>query len=248
MSIKTILIDDEESSRNVIKALLKKFCPEINIIAEAENVKDAYKLINDKQPSLIFLDIQMPGGNGFTLLKKFDKVDFDVIFVTSFDQYAINAIKYSALDYLLKPIEVDDLKQAVKRAVERQKERGSSVADVVKLLIENETAKEKQIAIHSGSKVRIVKLNEIACVEADSQYTNLYLSGGEKINSTKTLKEFEELLCEAKQFIRVNRSCVVNTIAILTYTKAEPFIITLNNGREYEMSRRKKVEVLALLR
>src|ERR1051325_3368059 len=109
MAINSIIVDDEESSRDVLNRLLIKFCPDIHIAGEAADAKTAFHLINEKKPEVVFLDIQMPTGNGFSLLKMFDKISFEVIFVTSFDQYAISAIKYSALDYLLKPVEVNDL-------------------------------------------------------------------------------------------------------------------------------------------
>ncbi|MBK9673555.1 MAG: response regulator, partial [Bacteroidetes bacterium] len=119
MTINALIIDDEVSSRNVLKQLLLKFCPEISICGESDNADKAYFLIQEKKPQLVFLDIHMPSGNGFTLLRKFDKIDFEVVFVTSFDHFAIEAIKFNALDYLLKPVEVNDLKTAVSKAEQR---------------------------------------------------------------------------------------------------------------------------------
>src|ERR1041385_8097688 len=117
--MKAILVDDEEKSRRALRNLLEKFCPEVEVCAEADGVEKAAQLIKDLKPTLVFLDIQMPTGNGFDLLKKYDSLPFEVIFVTSYDEYAINAIKFSALDYLMKPVEVDDLKKAVGKAVKK---------------------------------------------------------------------------------------------------------------------------------
>src|ERR1700752_143393 len=110
--IRTVIVDDEESSREVLRQLLGKFCPEIEIIGECSNIDEAYTIISSKKPDLVFLDVHMPTGNGFTLLKKFATIEFDIIFATSYDKYAISAVRFSALDYLVKPIEVSDLQQA----------------------------------------------------------------------------------------------------------------------------------------
>ncbi len=134
MSISVLIIDDEQSSRNVLKQLLKRFCPDVEICGEADNSEKAYQLIQDKKPQLIFLDIQMPSGNAFSLLRKFDKIDFEIVFVTSFDQFAIEAIKFNALDYLLKPVEVSDLIAAVRKTFTRIKEKQFSSIIASKLI------------------------------------------------------------------------------------------------------------------
>src|SRR5687768_7808677 len=122
MKINSIIVDDEKNSREVLQTLLAKFCPEVNIVGEAASVKDAYQIISKTNPDLVFLDIEMPMGNGFSLLQKFDTIPFSVIFITSYDHYAINAIKFSAIDYLLKPVETSELKCAVSKAISKKKE------------------------------------------------------------------------------------------------------------------------------
>lgn len=244
MKINSVIIDDEVSNRNVLKNLLGKFCPEIEILGEASNVENAYHLINLKNPDLVFLDIQMPNGNGFSLLKKFSNIPFNVIFVTSFDQYAINAIRYNALDYLLKPLEVNDLIDAVKKAKNLIAEKSNNTAQIVNLLNDaNESDLEKSLAVHDKGKVRFLKLNQISHFESEINYTHIYMISGEKIITTRILKDIDEVLEQHALFLRINKSCIVNINCIKNYSKKEPLTLTLVNGKEFEISRRKKQEV-----
>ncbi|MBL0047229.1 MAG: response regulator transcription factor [Bacteroidetes bacterium] len=247
--IKALIIDDEASSRNVLKQLLMRFCPEITVCGEASNSDIAYELILSTQPQLVFLDIQMPSGNGFSLLRKFEKIDFEIVFVTSFDQFAIEAIKFNALDYLLKPVEVADLKAAVKKTVNRINEKHFSSPLVVNLLANlRQETQEKKIPLHSSNNVRFVSIGDIIFFEADGNYTNIETGMGEKFISSKNLKEFEEMLEGITQFIRVNKSVIVNINKIASYSKAEPYILVVGKNKEFEISRRKRNEVLERLK
>lgn len=244
MKITAVLVDDEVSNRNVLKNLLNTFCPEIEVVGEANNIDMAYKVILNKKPQVVFLDIQMPNGNGFSLLKRFDQIPFQLIFVTSFDQYAITAIKYSALDYILKPIAVDELKVAVKKAAKLILEKSNNTAQVVNLL-SNSSDDEivKKITLHHKGKVRFIKVNEIVSIEGDVNYSDLFLNSGEKIVTTKTLKDMEDLLENDSSFLRISKSCIINVHYVTDYSKKEPYFLTLSNGKEFEISRRKKQEV-----
>lgn len=243
--IKALLVDDEASSRNVLKQLIFNFCPEITICGEASSVETAFDLIQSQKPQLVFLDIQMPNGNGFSLLRKFDKIEFDVVFVTGFDQFAIEAIKFNALDYLLKPVEVNELKKAVRKSLQRIQEKQSSTSLVINLLSNlNQDAEEKKIPLHTSNQVRFVSLGEILYFEANGNYSEIETMSKERFISSKNLKEFDEMLEGLNQFIRINRSVILNTKKIKAYNKSEPFIITLINGKEFEISRRKRNEVL----
>lgn len=247
MELSVVIVDDEETNRVVLCKLLEKFCPDVHVIGEASNANEAFDMINEKKPDLVLLDIQMPGGNGFSLLRRFTDIFFDVIFITSYDQYAITAIRYSVIDYLLKPVETKDLVQAIEKAEQRKGQRKGSLNEVVNVLIDNESQKEK-LALHVGNKVRVVKLNEIVCIEASSQYSIFYLKDHTKISSTKTLKELEELFAEVPDLIRISKSYIINVQCIESYSKSEPYIVTLSNGSEYEISRRKRVEVFEMLK
>lgn len=246
--IKSIIVDDEANSRKVLATLLIKFCPLIELVGEAEDVDSAYDLITSLKPDLVFLDIQMPTGSGFQLLKKFENLPFEVIFVTSFDRYAITAIKFSVLDYLLKPVEVNDLQEAVKKAGKKILENTTSQEQILTLLNNiDESNLEKKINVHVNGKVMIVKASSICIIDADSRYCHITTNTGEKFAVTKTLKEVEEFLATNPVFVRINKNAIININSIHHYSKGEPCIIELRDGRAFEVSRRKKNEVLSRL-
>jgi len=155
-----IIIDDEPSGRIVLKELLVKFCPNVEVLGEAENIIEAYAEIKKKNPDFILLDIQMPGGNGFELLKKFEVIDFEVVFTTSYEKYAISAIKFSALDYLLKPVDVPDLLASIEKVKKTREEKQNNQPLIVNLLNNlDETNTEKKLALHHQDKVKLLNLS-----------------------------------------------------------------------------------------
>lgn len=244
-----LVVDDEANSRNVLKKLLDTVSDNINVIDTAADVEEAYMKIQAYKPQLVFLDIQMPKSNGFNLLKKFEQIPFEVIFVTSYDKYAINAIKFSALDYLLKPIEVDDLKNAVNKAIKTIEDKENKDALIVNLLHNLETdVPEKKIALHANDKVKMISELNIIYIEGDRRYCNIYTTADEKFTTAKYLQDFEEYFNDTSSFIRINRSFIVNAKHIKQYSKGEPFIIEMIDGRSFEVSRRKKAEVLEKLK
>ncbi|MBX7053020.1 MAG: LytTR family DNA-binding domain-containing protein [Flavobacteriales bacterium] len=244
MLIRAVLIDDEASNRDVLRKLLTRFCPEVEIVGEAAHANAGYELIHKVKPDLVFLDIQMPQGNAFSMLNKFSTIDFRIIFVTSYDQYAVKAIKFSALDYLLKPVEVDDLIQAVERAKSTIIKTENQTSQVVHLLNNaKEVELEKSLAIHDRGKVRFIRIGDIAFMESDVNYAIIHLQNGEKIVTSRILKELEEVLEDYKLFLRINKSCIVNVNCVTQYSKKEPYTLTLKGGQEFEISRRKKQEV-----
>lgn len=248
-TITTIVVDDERNSRIVLKSLLRNFAKEVEVIGEADNVADAFELIKSKNPKLVFLDIQMPKANGFALLKKYETLPFEVVFVTSYDQYAIDAIKFSALDYLLKPIEVSDLRMAVAKAVKRIEEKNNNRAQIINLLHNiNTTTNEHKVAVHIGETVKFIEEKDIVYIEAEGSYSNVFVITGERYTTTRSLKDYEEYFGEESSFVRVHRSCLMNSKHIKTYSKGDPFIIELVNEKVFEVPRRKKAEVLDKLR
>jgi two-component system LytT family response regulator len=243
-AISCIIIDDEASGRIVLKELLSKFHKDIHIAGEAGTIEDAYREITSKKPDLIFLDIQMPGGNGFELLKKFPVIDFEVIFVTSYEKYAINAIRFNALDYLLKPIDVPDLKNSIEKMKKLKKEQTDRQPLMLNLLNNIDASDaEKKIAVHHLDKVKFIKLSDVICFEAESNYTHIHTTGNERFTPARLLKDFEEYLAEHDNFIRINKSVIVNLDHLTEYSKGEPCFIYMKNGKEYEISRRKKTEM-----
>jgi two-component system, LytTR family, response regulator len=247
--MKCVLVDDEKKSRVVLSKLLKTFCPDVTVLGEAESVQEAYDLIIKAQPQLVFLDIQMPTGTGFSLLRRFKPVNFEVIFVTSFDKYAINAIKFNALDYLMKPVEVDDLVQAVKRAQERIRKKIEQTPQIINLInsIEDCTV-ERRIAVHQNEKVLLIPVSDICFIESDDRYSNIHLIEGQKYLVSKTLKDFEEYLADNPLLVRIGKSAIININCVKDYSKGEPCVIQLNNGRSFEISRRKKQSFLERLK
>jgi two-component system, LytTR family, response regulator len=246
--MKAILVDDEEKSRRVLRNLLEKFCTDVKVVAEADGIEKAAQLIKELKPELVFLDIQMPTGNGFDLLKKYDDLPFEVIFVTSYDEYAINAIKFSALDYLMKPVVVEDLVNAVSKAAKKIG-TGTTGLQVINLL--NNTAEdhiEKSVAVHVNEKVMFIKLSTILRIEADNRYAHLHCRDGNKYTVTKTLKEFEEFLINNRSFARINKNYMLNLNSVKNYSKGEPCIIETEDGMTFEVSRRKKQEILEVLK
>jgi two-component system LytT family response regulator len=248
-SISALIVDDERNSRIVLRSLITEFVPEIHIVGEAANIEEAYKLINDMNPELVFLDIQMPGGNGFGLLKKWDELPFDVIFVTSFDQYAINAIKFSALDYLLKPVEIDILRASVEKAMHNIEKKSNSNPQIVALLDNIDPGvQDKKIAIHLNDKVRLIDLKRIVYIEADDSYCEITMANNERFTTSRVLKDFEDILSGNLDFIRIHKSCMINAAHIKEYSKGEPCVIEMYDGKQFEVARRKKQEVLERLK
>ncbi|MGZ5471887.1 MAG: LytR/AlgR family response regulator transcription factor [Nitrososphaeraceae archaeon] len=241
----TLIVDDESNSRNVLRKLLQAEHDIIKVVDVAADVEEAFMKIQAYKPQLVFLDIQMPTSNGFNLLRKFESVPFEVIFVTSFDKYAINAIKFSALDYLLKPIELPDLKMAIDKAVKAIEDKENKNALVINLLHNLETdITDRKIAVHSNDKVKMISELQINYIEGERRYSNIYTANGETYLTAKYLKNFEEYFSENSSFIRINKSFIINVRHIKHYTKGDPFIVEMVDGKVFEVSRRKKTEVL----
>jgi two-component system LytT family response regulator len=247
--MKVIIIDDEENSREVLRVLLNKFCPEFEILGEAYNINSAYELIVEKKPEIVFLDIQMPGGSGFDLLKKFTSISFEIVFITSYDQYAIEAIKCSALDYLLKPIEVDELKKTALRiseAIHKKSTQQLQFINVIDYVEDREL--EKKIIVHHQDKVLLLSISKITHLEGEGNYTLIHTSDQGRYTSSKNLGEFEDMLENYSIFFRISKSCIANLNYISDYSKGEPCIIHINGEHNMEISRRKKQEFLERIR
>jgi two-component system, LytTR family, response regulator len=243
--MKAIIVDDEPRSRDVLQTLLERHCPEVIILGTAPNVDEAKKLIEQLSPQLIFLDVEMPGGNGFRLLDELNQRNFEIIFVTSYGHYAIPALRYSAIDYLLKPVEIPDLKSAVDR-VEERINSGKNTQAIYKALESNlnQPPQLLKLAIHGVNEIKFAPLNEIIRLEGDSNYTYIYTSTGDKFHSSRTLKDYEDILSSMRNFIRVHKTHLVNAEHIISYMKTEGGYIIMSDGTRVEVSRRKKQELI----
>ncbi|MDX1444803.1 LytTR family DNA-binding domain-containing protein [Lishizhenia sp.] len=237
--MKAVIIDDMEAARTALKADLESYCPEIEIIGEAQGVVSGAKLIKDVSPELVFLDVQMPDGSGFDLLEILPQLDFDVIFTTASDAYALKAFKVSAVDYLMKPIDPDDLMEAVKRA----KDQNNS-SERLSLLKENMQG-SKKIALNTLEKIQIVNIEDIIRCESSVNYTTFYFMDGTKLLVTKTLKEFDKMLSEYN-FFRVHQSHLINTEFIKEFLKTNGELV-MKDGTKVPVSTRKKAQVMEML-
>jgi len=242
--LKTILIDDELKSRDNLRQLLLKYCPNVEIVAEAGSAVEALNLIRELKPDLIFLDIEMGEVSGFDLLKLLNgQQSFEVVFVTAFDKYGIQAVKACAIDYLLKPINILELSNAVEKASvqinpKRENER-------LKELVANidRGDDEQRIAIPLSDKIEFLAINKIVRLEAEGNYTHIYLDNKNQYLVCKTLKEYQELL-ENQNFIRTHQSHLVNFRKISAYVKTDGGYIAMEDGSQVPISRQKKDEVL----
>ena len=243
--MKTLLIDDEPHNCELIETLLRYHLPsEIEVIGHAHSVDQAAEIIRNTEVELVFLDIQMPGKNGFELLHQFDTPNFELIFITSFDQYALPAIQADAIAYLLKPVDVKELKRAVSKAYKMRGLRQMSDNDFQNIL----PKQSPKISVHEGDKVIYLNTDDIASLQADGRYTRITLYTGQHYVIAKTLKLIEEISTSGTSFIRINRSVILNVSYVREYSKSEPYTVVLKNGSSFEISRRKRKEILAGLR
>lgn len=244
--ITAILVDDEKNSTEVLATLLGMHCPDIKILSWAHSVKEASVQIREQKPDLVFLDIQMPLQNGFELLKSFGSaIPFEVIFVTSYNHYAINAIKFSALDYLLKPVDISELKAAVKKAraaLAEKKDTSFQISHLIKNLSMDEI--NKSVIVHHKDKVHIVRNNDIEYILSEGRYSNLFLNNRSNFMIPRNLKEFEEYFEQCSTLLRINKSTIINVNLLKSYTKGEMCIIEMESGTTFEVSRRRKQEIL----
>lgn len=247
--ITAVIIDDETQSRFVLQTLITQNFPEIEPIGEAANVDEGYQLVLNVKPQLVFLDIQMPKSDGFTLLKQFEKLPFEVIFVTSFDQYAIRAIKFNALDYLLKPVEVSDLRDAIQKAQDRIALKQNNQPQIINLLRSLENPDNQSISVHTADSVRMIEEHSIVSIMSDGNYCTIRTDNNDRFVTTRRMIDFEEYFdYEESAFVRVTRRHIINTRKIVKYSKGDPCIIEMSNEEVFEVSRRRKTEVLNKLK
>lgn len=239
-----IIIDDEHKLRELLAIKLAKSFTNLEILAKCESAEEGYDKIVELQPNIVFLDIQMPGENGFELLTRFDDVDFEIIFVTGYDTHGLDALKVSAVDYILKPINSDDLNAAVEKAMVRiDKKEKLDNYDVLKSNFENLDRANAKIAIPSMSSYEFLMINDIVRIEGWQKYTKIFVEGEKVIVSSYNLGIFRDLL-EKYSFYQPHKSHIININKITRYLKEGTLIMT--NGDEVPVSRRKKEEFLSI--
>lgn len=242
--IKAVIIDDEPAAREKLQLLIEKYCSEkIKLAAICKSPEEGIQAIAENNPDLVFLDVEMPSMTGFDMLRKIGKMSFDVIFTTAHDHYAIKAIKFSALDYLLKPIDLEQLLDAIDKAIEK---KGMSHAGKrVENFIGNLDAKEKlsSLSIPTANGFMMIKLEDIVWCSAVNYYTVIHLKDKNELVATRTLKEFEELLTDSG-FIRIHHSHMINLSHMKSYIKGSGGQVIMSDGKTLDVSRRKKDELL----
>ena len=246
-TIRTIIIDDEAGGRKSLRIILEKYFPEIELIDVCASPEKGMKSIEEKDPDLVFLDIQMPHMSGFDLLKKLSPINFQVIFVSAHDQYAIKAIRFSALDYLLKPVDLDDIKEAISRAKEKMTSEGTAFQyESVLTNLQSKSGYIERIAVPSSEGVDLYYTKDIICCKAEGSYTSVILTGNRAQVISRNLKDFENLL-KGSGFCRVHHSCLINMQHVQKYIKGEGGYVTMSEGHLVDISRRKKEDFLKLL-
>jgi two-component system LytT family response regulator len=245
--IRALIIDDEAHCCDTLLWLVKKYCPDLEIIAVCNSGQDGLKLIEQIQPDLIFLDVEMPDMSGFDMLERLTNINFDIIFTTSFDQYAIRAIKFGALDYLLKPIDKDELIIAVEILLKRtQRDSLKQLNALLTHIRKSNDLSNQKIAFPTLHSYELVPLNNIMICESKSNYTNISLNNGQHMVVSKTLKEIEELL-DMPPFFRVHHSFLVNLQYAIRYIKGEGGYLVLSNELTVPVSRSRKDELLKII-
>jgi two-component system, LytTR family, response regulator len=248
MTLTAVLIDDEPNNIDNLRVLLREYCPMVLVMATAADADQGGEVIKRFQPDLVFLDIQMPGQNGFQLLQSLDKVDFEVVFVTAYDQYGIQAIKFSALDYLVKPIKIRELEAAVTKAAERrrQKTHNLQLENLLQLLQPRQQRDEHRIALPALKETRFVRPRDVIRCESSNSYTTFYLNTGEKLTVSKPIYEYENLLKEYG-FVRCQQSHLINIHYIISLVKEDGGYLILENGVRIPVSRNKRELVRSAL-
>ncbi len=247
--IKVFMIDDEFQSRNFLNKMILQYFPEISVVGQVSTVEEGVKGIKEYNPDIVFLDIQMKGETGFDLLNRLPEINFALIFTTAFDQYAVKAFRFNAIDYLLKPIVTDELIEAVNKVKQRIGHTRSSSKEQVEQLYEDMKNPKKihdKIAVPTGEGFIVIPINEIVYCHANSNYTEFYLTDKKCILSSYTLKQYDEILT-AQSFFRVHRSYLINLAHVKKYRRGDGGEIIMSNGHEIELSRTHKDEFLHLL-
>lgn len=242
--LKAILVDDEASAREILENLLLRFPSQIELVKQCENILEAVEAIKKHQPDVVFLDIEMPNYSGYEIVNFFDEINFDIVFITAYDQYALKAFEISAVDYILKPIAIDRLKEAIEKLVIR-KERKTSFEQLKLLSKTLQHDKVEQMVILDKGYKHFVEIDNIIAIEAQESYCTIYLNSDKTFLMSKKLKYYETLFAENKLFFRSHKSWIINTSSIESYSKSNGEI-NLNNNLVAKLSRYKISDFEAL--
>ncbi len=241
-----LLIDDEERNTSNLSLLISKYCPDLEVVGEVHSGIEAERLIRDLQPEVLFLDIRMPGMDGFQLLSRLKDLEFQVVFVSAFEEYALAAIKENAVDYLLKPVSIVELK-AVAEKLKQKRQSGGLSSDALDSLFRRIKQEPQKITFSTHKGLVVEDLENLVRVESDNNYTTAHLKSGEKIMLSKSIREFERTLANDR-FFRIHNSHLINLEYIRSFSKQEGGFVLLKDGTHLPVSRRNLAELESLLR
>lgn len=242
--IKAILIDDEIHCLDTLGILLKEYCPEVQILDQCRSAANGLLAIERLRPELVFLDIEMPGMNGFDMLEKLPEISFSIIFTTSYDQYAIKAIRFSALDYLLKPIDPNELKRAIKKVEEQIHLPMAEQFQILLKQIQDKDHQFNKIAVPTSDGYELIPVTQLVRCEANDNYTHIYLKNKNRIIACRSLKDLEEQLQNFNFFVRVHHSYIVNLNEVNKYVRGEGGYLVMSDGSSVNVSRSRKEALL----
>ena len=245
-TLRAILVDDELSSLQNLQSKLVEFCPDVEVVATAQKPEDAILFIRQHKPDVIFLDIEMPRMNGFRMLDELGELDFEIIFTTAYNHYAVDAIRISAFDYLMKPVAIKELQNALERLAKYRQTRTRDKLDVLRQSLSPNKSQEEKIAIPTNEGLEFIPIKNILHIESSSNYSRIFLTDGKNILVTKLLKDFEDIL-EPYNFFRVHNSHLINLAYIKKYIRGEGGQVEMQNGDVIDVARRKKEEFIRLI-
>jgi two-component system, LytTR family, response regulator len=252
-TITALIVDDEVNSRDTLSFLLESLCPEVSVVGQAENAEEAKQLIQRHGPRLVFLDIQMPGQTGLELLVSLEKIDFDIIFTTAYHEYAVKAFRFSAIDYLLKPINPDELTAAVKKVLDKKNLFSSDQLQLLKQALSDfqqpktqKAVTDRKLAIPVQDGTHFIDLKDIIWCESLGAYTRFHLVDGTKLVISRLIKEYEDIL-ENFDFARIHQSYIINLQHIKKYSKLDGGTVQMSDGAQLEVARRRKDDFQKLL-
>jgi two-component system LytT family response regulator len=243
--IKVIIVDDENLIRKMITGILNSECPDVSVLAQSGNVESAYSEIKRHNPDLVLLDIKLSDGTGFDLLEKFDTINFKVIFVTAYEEYAIKAFEFSAIDYVAKPINPENLVLAIKKAEHSIQAELSLKLNTLLSNLSTPSEDNKKIVLKTSDNIHIININNILRLESDQNYSVFHLLDGRNIMVSKNLREYEELLSQ-NDFFRVHKSHLINLKQIKRYEKVNGGSLVMSNDSHIPVASRKKEQLLGI--
>jgi two-component system LytT family response regulator len=244
--LRTILVDDESHCLDTLQWQLQEYCPEVEVIAQCNSPLDAIEQIGKLKPQLVMLDIEMPKMNAFEMLKQLEPVEFDVIFTTAYDQFAVNAFKVSALDYLLKPVDEEELKRAIAKAVQRNAAPSHDQLSLLHERVKQPRKPLEKLALPTSEGLEFVSVKGIIYCESDSNYCHIIMDGDKQLFITRTLKEIQEAL-EGSNFFRIHNSYLANLDHVTRYVRGDGGYVVMSNGKSLSVARSKKDELMSVI-